>query len=146
MRDALSGVATDIFIAAAAVGDWRPAQASGGKIKKQPGEAPPTLELQTNPDILAEVAARPDAPFCVGFAAEADELLANAQAKRARKRVPLLVGNLGPQTFGRDDNACVLIDADGHRELPRLPKLALARIILEDVAARLASPSPSHHS
>ena len=147
MRDAVIGAldaaSTDLFIAAAAVGDWRPAEASNGKIKKQPGAAPPTLALQTNPDILAEVAARTDAPFCVGFAAEADDLLANAQAKRIRKGVPLLVGNLGPQTFGMDDNTCVLIDEAGHRELPRLPKLALARVILEDVAARLASSSPS---
>ncbi len=146
VHEALDRAATDIFIAAAAVGDWRPAQTSSGKIKKQPGESPPTLTLQTNPDILAETAARADAPFCVGFAAEAEELLANARAKRLRKGVPLLVGNLGPQTFGREDSACVLIDAEGHRELPRLPKLALARIILEDVAARMASPTLSDPS
>ena len=103
-------------------------------------EAP--LELALNPDILAEVAARPDAPYCVGFAAEADDLQAQAQAKRVRKGVPLLVGNLGAQAFGRDDNAVVLVDASGVRELPRAPKLELARRIVDEVAARLdALPS-----
>ncbi len=141
MRDAvlveLQRAPVDLFVAAAAVADWRPAQTVAGKLKKRSGEAPPELALEVNPDILAEVAARADAPYCVGFAAEADDLHAQAQAKRVRKGVPLLVGNVGAQAFGRDDNACVLVDADGVRELPRAPKLELARQILDVAAARL---------
>ncbi|OIR02705.1 coenzyme A biosynthesis bifunctional protein CoaBC [mine drainage metagenome] len=139
MREAVQAAlpSVDVFIAAAAVADWRPAATQPGKLKKQSGEPPPVLRLDTNPDILAEVAARADAPYCVGFAAETDNLAANAQAKRLRKGVPMLVGNLGPQTFGRDDNACVLIDANGMTELPRMDKLALARRILHEIAARL---------
>lgn len=135
VQAALPGV--DVFIAAAAVADWRPAAAQPGKLKKQSGEPPPVLYLDTNPDILAEVAARADAPYCVGFAAETDNLAANAQAKRLRKGVPMLIGNIGPQAFGRDDNACVLIDANGMTELPRMDKLALARRILHEIAAHL---------
>ena len=135
VQAALPGV--DVFIAAAAVADWRPAAAQPGKLKKQSGEPPPVLYLDTNPDILAEVAARADAPYCVGFAAETDNLAANAQAKRLRKGVPMLIGNIGPQAFGRDDNACVLIEANGMTELPRMDKLALARRILREIAARL---------
>lgn len=135
VQAALPGV--DVFIAAAAVADWRPAAAQPGKLKKQSGEPPPVLYLDTNPDILAEVAARADAPYCVGFAAETDNLAANAQAKRLRKGVPMLIGNIGPQAFGRDDNACVLIDANGMTELPRMDKLALARRILREIAAHL---------
>ena len=140
VQTALPGI--DVFIAADAVADWRPAAAQSGKLKKQPGEPPPVLQLDTNPDILADVAARADAPYCVGFAAEADDLVANAQAKRLRKGVPMLVGNLGPQAFGRDDNACVLIEANGMTEMPRMDKLELARRILREIAARLPSPKP----
>ncbi len=137
VQDELSGARCDVFIAAAAVADWRPREVQPGKIKKEPGRAPQLPELEANPDILAEVAARGDAPFCVGFAAEAGDLLVNARAKRERKGVPLLVGNLGPQTFGRDDNACVLLDAQGERELPRMPKLDLARRLVQEIASRL---------
>jgi phosphopantothenoylcysteine decarboxylase/phosphopantothenate--cysteine ligase len=141
VMSALPGV--DVFIAAAAVADWRPAQVHAGKLKKQAGHAPPVLQLEANADILAEVAARPDAPYCVGFAAEASDLLTNAQAKRLRKGVPLLVGNLGPQTFGRDDNACVLIDAEGATELPLASKLEVGRSIVSEIARRLAGSSNS---
>ena len=148
MRDAvfaeLGRERVDLFIAAAAVADWRPAAAVAGKLKKQPGAAPPTLQLELNPDILAEVAAMADAPYCVGFAAEADDLHAQAQAKRVRKGVPLLVGNLGAQAFGRDDNAVVLVDAHGVRELPRAPKIELARRIVDEVAARLPLNAPAN--
>jgi phosphopantothenoylcysteine decarboxylase/phosphopantothenate--cysteine ligase len=77
--------------------------------------------------------------YCVGFAAESQDLLANAQAKRARKQVPLLVGNIGPQTFGLDDNALLLVDERGHTELPRADKLTLARQLVAEIAGRLAS-------
>jgi phosphopantothenoylcysteine decarboxylase / phosphopantothenate---cysteine ligase len=112
----------DVFVAAAAVADWRVDQAAGQKIKKEAGAAPPALRFLENPDILASVArqracAQPGPLFCVGFAAESENLLAHAQAKRARKNVPLLVGNIGPDTFGQDDNALLLVDEHGHREL-----------------------------
>jgi phosphopantothenoylcysteine decarboxylase/phosphopantothenate--cysteine ligase len=76
-------------------------------------------------------------PFCVGFAAESHDLLKHAREKLERKRVPLIVGNLGPATFGRDDNTLVLVDAHGHRELPQADKLTLARSLIADVALRL---------
>jgi phosphopantothenoylcysteine decarboxylase/phosphopantothenate--cysteine ligase len=121
----------DFFIATAAVADWRPADAAEHKIKKDGSGNTPQLRFTENPDILAAVAgsdrAKSGALFCVGFAAESQDLLANAQAKRIRKNVPLLVGNIGPATFGRDDNALLLVTADGVQELPRAPKLELAR-------------------
>ena len=80
----------------------------------------------------------PDRPFCVGFAAESEQLLEHTQAKLARKNVPLLVGNLGPATFGRDDNALLLVDADGHREVPSADKLSLARVLVQEISERLS--------
>lgn len=132
----------DIFIATAAVADWRPATASGQKIKKDGSGAVPSLSFIENPDILAGVAAsaraRSGQLYCVGFAAESHDLLAHAQAKRARKNVPLLVGNIGPATFGLDDNALLLVDAEGARELPRADKLTLARQLVAEIAGRIA--------
>ena len=131
----------DIFVATAAVADWRPATASGQKIKKDGSGQPPALSFVENPDILATLAAspraRPAALYCVGFAAESHDLQAHAQAKRARKGVPLLVGNIGPATFGLDDNQLLLVDEDGTRELPRAPKLALARQLVAEISGRL---------
>ena len=133
---------SDVFVAVAAVADWRPAQTLPHKLKKQEGQHAPALELAPNPDILASVAALPDAPFCVGFAAESDKLIEHAAAKRARKGVPLLLANLGPQTFGRDDNALELFDSSGHRPLGRGSKIDLARRLIAEIAARLpASPA-----
>jgi phosphopantothenoylcysteine decarboxylase/phosphopantothenate--cysteine ligase len=136
----------DVFVAAAAVADWRVDLAAAQKIKKEAGAAPPALRFLENPDILAEVAAsaraRSGALFCVGFAAESENLLAHAQAKRARKNVPLLVGNIGPATFGLDDNALLLVDANGHRELARASKADLARELIHDLATRLGPPTP----
>ena len=136
----------DVFVAAAAVADWRVDQAVGQKIKKVAGAAPPTLRFLENPDILAEVAAsaraRSGALYCVGFAAESENLLAHAQAKRARKNVPLLVGNIGPDTFGQDDNALLLVDAHGHRTLARASKANLARELIHDLAQRLGPLPP----
>ena len=126
----------DVFIAVAAVADWRVAEPSATKLKKDASGAP-SLAFVENPDILAEVARLPDAPYCVGFAAESDALEANAAAKRRRKGVPLLVGNLGPSTFGRDDNELVVVDEAGVRRLPRGDKLALARLLVGEIAARL---------
>ena len=131
----------DVFIATAAVADWRPAHSSDQKIKKDGSGQTPQLGFVENPDILATVAKSPRARagelFCVGFAAESHDLLANATAKRERKGVPLLVGNIGPTTFGQDDNALLLVDAQGARELPRASKSALATQLIEDIARRL---------
>jgi len=131
-----------VLVAAAAVADWRPASSAEQKIKKDGSGAVPALHFVENPDILAGVAAseraRSGALFCVGFAAESHDLLAHAQAKRQRKGVPLLVGNIGPDTFGRDDNALLLVDEHGSAELPRGPKLALARQLVAEIARRLA--------
>ncbi len=133
---------SDVFIATAAVADWRIAGVSTAKIKKTAGHATPAFELVENPDILASVAALPSPPYCVGFAAESDNLLAHAREKLARKRVPLIVANLGPATFGRDDNTLTLIDAEGARELPRAGKLALARQLVAEIASRIAGRPP----
>jgi phosphopantothenoylcysteine decarboxylase/phosphopantothenate--cysteine ligase len=132
----------DVFVATAAVADWRPAQASDHKIKKDGSGQPPALHFVENPDILATLAqgarARAGTLYCVGFAAESHDLLANAQAKRARKGVPLLVGNIGPATFGQDDNQLLLVDAAGTHELPRASKLTLARQLVTEIAQRIS--------
>ena len=147
MMDACMGHAdqSTVFIATAAVADWRPDNAVNEKIKKDGSGLVPQLGFVENPDILATLAQSPRAAsgalFCVGFAAESHDLLAHATAKRARKNVPLLVGNIGPATFGQDDNALLLVDADGSREIPRNSKLALARLLIADIAARLAKQS-----
>ena len=134
--------AASVFIATAAVADWRPASQSSQKIKKDGSGQTPTLGFVENPDILAMVAKSSHALegdlFCVGFAAESHDLLAHATAKRARKGVPLLVGNIGPATFGQDDNALLLVDAQGHRELPRASKRVLAQQLIGEIAARLS--------
>ncbi len=140
MHDAVMARAAQaqLFVATAAVADWRPAQTFAHKQKKRDGEPAPAIALQPNPDILAGVAALPSAPFCVGFAAESEQLVAHAAAKRERKGVPLLVGNIGPDTFGSDDNALELFDADGHRPLGRGRKLMLARALVAEIARRLS--------
>jgi phosphopantothenoylcysteine decarboxylase/phosphopantothenate--cysteine ligase len=125
-----------VLIAVAAVADWRVAEVSTQKIKKEAG-ATPSLQFETNPDILASVAALPSPPFCVGFAAESDDLLAHGAAKRERKNIPLLVGNIGHQTFGKDDNEIVLFDANGHQALPRASKDKLAVTLIAEIARRL---------
>ena len=131
-----------VFIAAAAVADWRPGLAAAQKIKKDGSGDTPELRFVENPDILAAVAqsarAQQGALFCVGFAAESHDLLAHATAKRVRKGVPLLVGNIGPSTFGQDDNALLLVDAQGAKELPRDTKTKLAHDLIQDIARRLS--------
>lgn len=128
----------DVFVATAAVADWRPAAMAEHKIKKDGKKLAPSFELTENPDILAAVAKLPERPFCVGFAAESRDLLKHAREKLERKNVPLVVANLGPATFGQDDNALTLVDAQGHRELPRADKLTLARGLVAEIARRLA--------
>jgi phosphopantothenoylcysteine decarboxylase/phosphopantothenate--cysteine ligase len=130
-----------VLVATAAVADWRPAQAADQKLKKDGSGVVPALAFVENPDILATVAAseraRSGALYCVGFAAESHDLLAHAQAKRVRKGVPLLVGNIGPDTFGRDDNALLLVDERGHTELSRASKRVLAQQLVGAIASRL---------
>jgi phosphopantothenoylcysteine decarboxylase/phosphopantothenate--cysteine ligase len=142
MFDAATGAApsNDVFVATAAVADWRPAAFNDHKIKKQPGaKTPPGFELTENPDILATIARLEPAPYCVGFAAESHDLLKHAREKLARKGVPLIVANLGPATFGQDDNKLTLVDAAGERELPRADKLTLARALVAEIALRLGA-------
>ncbi len=138
--------AATVFVATAAVADWRPLNASDQKIKKDGSGQTPQLQFAENADILATLAQSPrgqsGALFCVGFAAESHDLLAHATAKRQRKGVPLLVGNIGPATFGMDDNALLLVDAAGAREIPRNSKLALARQLVAEIAQRLPGAGP----
>ncbi|PTU64414.1 bifunctional phosphopantothenoylcysteine decarboxylase/phosphopantothenate--cysteine ligase CoaBC [Chromobacterium sp. Panama] len=126
---------SDIFISVAAVADYRVKNPSVHKIKK--GAAPPSLELEENPDILAAVASLPAAPFCVGFAAESQNLLEFAEAKRLRKKLPLLVANLAQQAMGADDNQVVLLDQNGPHPLPGMPKPDVAKAIVEHLAQLL---------
>jgi phosphopantothenoylcysteine decarboxylase/phosphopantothenate--cysteine ligase len=139
MHDAVLPLAAghEVFVATAAVADWRPATCGAQKIKKDGSGAVPAIPMTENPDILAAVAKRPRAPYCVGFAAESHDLARHAREKRQRKGVPLIVGNIGPATFGRDDNALMLVDAAGERELPRADKLTLARALVAEIAQRL---------
>ena len=133
----------DVFVATAAVADWRPAALSDHKIKKVGAKTAPAFELTENPDILAAVARLADGPYCVGFAAESRDLLKHAREKLQRKKLPLVVANIGAATFGHDDNTLTLVDANGHRELPRADKLTLARQLVAEIAGRLAHTSSS---
>ena len=131
----------DVFIATAAVADWRPEQAATQKIKKDGSGHMPAMQWIENPDILAEAAASARAQkgdlYCIGFAADSHDLLAHAQAKLARKNVPLIVGNIGAETFGADDNALLLVDANGAAEWPRAPKTELAQRLVAEIAKRI---------
>ena len=135
-------LAAHIFIATAAVADWRPATQAEHKIKKDGSGEVPQLSFVENPDILAEIVHSPRAQsgelYCVGFAAESENLEANAQAKRARKGVPLLLANIGPATFGRDDNALLLVDDEGVLELPHASKRVLAQQLIAEIARRVS--------
>ncbi len=128
----------DVFIAVAAVADYRPAQVVGQKIKKRLQASPPTIELVANPDILGEVAALPTAPLCVGFAAESENLLEYAESKRRSKRIPLIVGNLIQDGFAGDQNTLILFDDDGPHPLAPAPKIDLARQLVARIALLLA--------
>ena len=139
MYDAVLPLAAqhEIFVATAAVADWRPSAVQLHKIKKDGSGEAPSLAMTENPDILAAVAALADnKPFCVGFAAESEDLLEHGRAKLARKGVPLIVGNIGPATFGLDHNSLLLIDAAGEREIPHNDKLSLARELVCEIAQR----------
>lgn len=127
--------AQDVFVSVAAVSDYRPAQPSVQKLKKS--EHALTLQLQPNPDILAQVASLPAAPFCIGFAAESENLLEYAEEKRRRKKLPLIAANLATEAMGHDESSLVLIDDNGRHDLPRAPKIMLARGLLQHAAGML---------
>jgi len=133
----------DIFIAVAAVADWCVANARDQKLKKDADGTAPALEFAPNPDILAEVAARPDAPWCVGFAAETERLSEHGETKRARKGIPLLVGNLAQDTLGGDAIAMTLFDAHGAQALPAADKLTAARRLVAEIARRYDQALPA---
>jgi phosphopantothenoylcysteine decarboxylase/phosphopantothenate--cysteine ligase len=130
--------ACDVFISVAAVADYRVTNASQQKIKK--GSArPASLALEENPDILAWVAARPKPPFCVGFAAESENLAEHAMAKRAKKKLPLLAANLAQHALGAEENEITLFDDRGAHALGRAPKIELARKLILHIAGMLAA-------
>lgn len=128
----------DIFISVAAVSDYRPAKPSGQKLKK--GADTLTIELVPNEDILAQVAALPNRPFCVGFAAESENLLDYAEQKRRSKQLPLIAANLVSDSLGGDQASLTLLDDAGAHPLPRGSKLEVARLLLQHIAHMLDAP------
>jgi phosphopantothenoylcysteine decarboxylase/phosphopantothenate--cysteine ligase len=139
MFEAVKGAvkSCDVFISVAAVADYRVKNRSKQKMKK--GNGGMSLELEENPDILAWVAALPRPPFCVGFAAESENLAQYAAEKRAKKRIPLIAANLAQDAIGADENAITLYDDDGEHPLGRGPKVQLARRLIAHVAGMLTS-------
>lgn len=137
MRDAVLRTVdgADIFIATAAVADWRVAEYSSRKIKKN-ASGVPVLELLENPDILAEVAARDPRPFVVGFAAETDHVVEHAREKLERKKLDMLAANHVDENIGigADDNALELIWPGGSETLPRASKAELAKTLVARIA------------
>ncbi|MBP6565479.1 MAG: phosphopantothenate synthase, partial [Burkholderiales bacterium] len=126
---------SDVFVAVAAVADYRPAQVHAQKVKKKP--EPMTIALEPTVDILATVAARAKAPFCVGFAAESQDVVKLGEEKRRRKKLAMLVANRAQDAMGADDNEVTILDDRGAHALPRMDKLALARRLVVEIAARL---------
>lgn len=121
----------EIFISVAAVADYSPATHSLQKIKKSKSSL--TLELKPNKDILSEVASLPNAPFCVGFAAETENLLQYAEAKRQAKKLPLIVANLVSESMGKDESSVTLLDNKGAHVIPKAGKGVVAQLILEHI-------------
>jgi len=139
---ALANVDYDLFFAVAAVADWGIAKPAKEKMKRQ-GASTPTIEFVANPDILLDVAklvktkgGKPY-PYCVGFAAESTDLEKHADEKRKRKGIPMIVGNIGPETFGSDLNQLVIIDASGSKKIAKAEKLHLARQLIGLVAKKI---------
>jgi phosphopantothenoylcysteine decarboxylase/phosphopantothenate--cysteine ligase len=129
-----------VFVGVAAVADYRPLEVAEHKLKKTASvdsDGGRTITLTPNPDILAEVASLPAAPYCVGFAAESQNLDDYAEAKRLRKRLPLVIGNLVSDGLGTADNCVTLYDETGRYPLPPLSKPVLARRLVDELAARL---------
>ncbi|HYC36734.1 MAG TPA: phosphopantothenoylcysteine decarboxylase, partial [Usitatibacter sp.] len=121
------------FFAVAAVADYTPVQAASRKLKKS--SEPLELKLKPTEDILAHVARMPGGPFCVGFAAESENLADYAQAKRAKKKIPMIVANLVQHTIGREENEVTIYDDHGAHPLPRAPKSKIAQGILAHAIA-----------
>jgi phosphopantothenoylcysteine decarboxylase/phosphopantothenate--cysteine ligase len=132
----------DVFIAVAAVADYAPVDIKSQKIKKSTSSL--KLELKPNPEILAEVAALKRAPYCVGFAAETQDLEKHAQAKRRKKNLPLVIGNLAPETFGKDEALLILFDKEGAHSLPKSDKLTCARRLMKEISLRLHLTKNQH--
>ncbi len=126
---------SDVFVAVAAVADYRPAQVHAQKVKKT--SEPTTIALEPTVDILATVAARAKAPFCVGFAAESQDVVKLGEEKRRRKKLAMLVANRAQDAMGADDNEVTILDDRGAHALPRMDKLALARRLVVEIAVRL---------
>ena len=128
----------DIFIAVAAVADWKVAQVATQKIKKASADDVPSLNFVQTPDILATIAAQPNAPFCVGFAAESENVIEYAQAKRLKKNIPLIIANQGPSTFGSEYNQASLISEHGVQALQKMRKDDLAPLLIQAIAEQFA--------
>lgn len=132
----------DIFFAVSAVADWGIAKPAREKIKRQ-GKQAPTLEFIANPDILADVAKTVKTkggkpyPYCVGFAAESTNLLKHAQEKLQRKGIPMIVGNIGPDTFGSDLNELLIVEKTSNKKIAKADKLQLARQLIQLVAKKI---------
>ena len=129
----------DIFISVAAVADWYIKNSSDRKIKKTEGDGFPTLEFAPNPDILAEVAAMENGPWPIGFAAETDNLSEYAEAKRQRKKLPLIVGNLAQEVMDKDTTRFVLFADSGVTEMPSAEKTAAASALIQEISRRYHS-------
>ena len=129
----------DIFIAVAAVADWKVAHVASQKIKKAHADDVPSLEFVQTPDILATIAKLPNAPYCVGFAAESEYVIEYAQAKRIKKNIPLMIANQRPATFGSEYNQVSLVTAEGVTTLPNMRKDALAQHLIQAIAEQFKS-------
>ena len=139
---ALSAADSDVFFAVAAVADWGIAKPAKEKLKRQGNQAP-NLDFVANPDILLDIAKSVKTkggkpyPYCVGFAAESNDLEKHADEKRKRKGIPMIVGNIGPDTFGSDLNQLIVIDASGSKKIAKAEKLQLARQLIQLVAKKI---------
>ena len=144
MSAVMEQLPADVFISVAAVADWHVSNPNASKIKKSASATPPALQFEPNPDILATVAALPSAPYCVGFAAESNDVIDNARRKLTAKKVPLMVANRAQDVFGSDNSELSLIDSRGVTALPTADKLVQARRLIAEIAARLArGPAPT---
>ena len=138
----LAATNCDVFFAVAAVADWGIAKPAKEKIKRQ-GDGSPNMEFVANPDILLDVAktvktkSGKPSPYCVGFAAESTDLEKHADEKLKRKGIPMIVGNIGPDTFGSDFNELLVIDASGSKKIAKAEKLHLARQLIQLVAKKI---------
>jgi phosphopantothenoylcysteine decarboxylase/phosphopantothenate--cysteine ligase len=138
----LSAADSDVFFAVAAVADWGIAKPAKEKLKRQGNQAP-SLDFVANPDILLDIAKTVKTkggkpyPYGIGFAAESNDLEKHADEKRKRKGIPMIVGNIGPDTFGSDLNQLIVIDASGSKKIAKAEKLQLARQLIQLVAKKI---------